>query len=805
MMARLPSLAARSAGSSVLAILLAMTGLMSPGMAGPVDTKLDLSIQEKAPGDKVYFLVSLQSQADLSMVRGGDRHQAIYGALRQVAAASQGPILRLLQAEGIPHRAFFITNVISVTGSAGLAQELAARDDVAHVYLDATSKLQSPKVAPRTRATTWNLDLIGAPALWARGFRGEGVVIGGQDTGYDYLHPALLKHYRGYAPGGIYHNYNWHDAIHSGGGICGPDSPVPCDDYGHGTHTMGIMVGDDGAGSQIGVAPGARYIGCRNMDQGVGSVSTYTECFQWFLAPTDLSGNNPDPTKAPDIINNSWVCLSSEGCTTPDILKQVVENVRAAGILVVASAGNDGPACSTVTDPPAIYAAAFSVGATDATDLIADFSSRGPVVVDSSGRMKPDVSAPGVSITSSFPGGGYQSMSGTSMAGPHVAGLAALLASQNPFLKGKPDLLEQRIRETVRPLGASQSCGGLPSGSVPNNVYGFGRIQGADPLDSILAGLGGGQPSEPRLRLFTPDGSVLLLDILAYSVPSFGVHVTAMTVCPGASTAIVTGPGAGPPFGPHIRRFDGAGLPAASFYAYGTLRYGAEVAAGAVVASGCDAMLTGPGPGPPFGPHVRAFDQDGRPDAAVSFFAYKTLRYGVQVDTGEVDGDAYDEILTGAGAGPTFGPDVRGFDVDGKPARAIPSIQFAAFATTGYGVLVASGDLDGDSLCDIAATPGPGGANSARFRGFSIASGSIAAIPGYDVTPFATHYGGRPAAGDLLGSEADELLASPGPDPTAPAIVSSYGIPGGTITKVQPDLDAFPGKSYGVDPAAGFF
>lgn len=119
----------------------------------------------------------------------------------------------------------------------------------------------------------WNLQLVGADQVWALGATGQGVVIGGQDTGYDWDHPALIEQYRGWDGLSADHNYNWHDAIHSNSGFndCGADSPEPCDDNRHGTHTMGTMVGDDGAGNQVGMAPGAEWIGCRNMDEGVGT------------------------------------------------------------------------------------------------------------------------------------------------------------------------------------------------------------------------------------------------------------------------------------------------------------------------------------------------------------------------------------------------------------------------------------------------------------------------------------------------------------------------------------------------------
>jgi subtilisin family serine protease len=304
---------------------------------------------------------------------------------------------------------------------------------------------------------------VRAPEVWAAGFTGQGVVIGGQDTGYQWDHPALKGKYRGWNGVSADHNYNWHDAIHSGGGVCGADSPEPCDDTNHGTHTMGTMVGDDGGGNQVGVAPGATWMGCRNMNQGNGTPATYSECFQWFIAPTDLANQNPDPTRAPHVINNSWSCPPSEGCN-PASLQTVVENTRAAGIVVVVSAGNAGSACSTVNDPPGIYDASFSVGSTTigAGDPISGFSSRGPVTVDGSNRLKPDLSAPGSNVRSSVPGGGYSSFSGTSMASPHVVGVVGLFLSAFPALRGQVAVIESTLTGTALPRTSTQTCGGIP-------------------------------------------------------------------------------------------------------------------------------------------------------------------------------------------------------------------------------------------------------------------------------------------------------------------------------------------------------
>ncbi|HIQ00985.1 MAG TPA: hypothetical protein EYH30_02460, partial [Anaerolineales bacterium] len=351
----------------------------------------------------------------------------------------------------------------------------------------------SPEATAAPSTAEWNVRQINADDVWALGYTGEEVVVAGQDTGYDWDHPALIEAYRGWDGVTVTHDYNWHDAIHvneHGTNPCGVDSPEPCDDQGHGTHTMGTMVGAEG----IGVAPGAQWIGCRNMDNGWGKPSTYIECFEFFLAPYPVGSTflQGDPSRAPHVINNSWYCPPEEGCDWWT-LQVAIEAVRAAGILVVVSAGNDGPGCSTVQNPPAIYAASFSVGATDAYDRIANFSSRGPVTVDGSGRRKPDISAPGVSIYSSIPGG-YTRMSGTSMAGPHVAGVAALLWSAAPSLLGDVDGTERALERSARPSITTQGCGGDSPEDVPNNTYGWGIV---DALRAV-AGVEAGQRATPE-------------------------------------------------------------------------------------------------------------------------------------------------------------------------------------------------------------------------------------------------------------------------------------------------------------------
>lgn len=462
---------------------------------------LDRAFARSATG-RVEMLVVLAEQADLgeaAAIRGKvERGRFVVSRLVEVAKRTQAPLLEELARQGAPARAFWVANLIWTEGDAALAARLAARADVARLEVNSQLVMPEPIVdlaepppVDSPTAIEWNITKVNADDVWTTlGVTGQGAVIGGQDTGYQWDHPALKSKYRGWDGASANHNYNWHDAIHTGGSSCGADSPVPCDDNSHGTHTMGTMVGDDGGANQVGMAPGARWIGCRNMNAGVGTPTTYIECFQWFLAPTDLANQNPDPAKAPDVINNSWGCPPDEGCNSGNwgAMQTVVENLRTAGIFVAVSAGNDGSACSTVTTPAAIFDAVFSVGSTTSSDAASSFSSRGPVTVDGSNRMKPDIAAPGSSVRSSVPGGGYSTLSGTSMAGPHVAGLVGLLVSAVPAAAGDVDRLETIIRDSaVHPTAASQVCGGVDTNVFPNNTFGAGRIDALAAVQLLLS------------------------------------------------------------------------------------------------------------------------------------------------------------------------------------------------------------------------------------------------------------------------------------------------------------------------------
>lgn len=469
--------------------------------------KVSPSLLKKArDGQPVSFLILLPQQADVSAAHRLDtkdeKASFVFQMLRNTASETQARLITFLEEKGAPHESLFIINAVKTEGNLELIHTIALRSDVSMVLDNSAIRFAQPvewvKDDSNSRSVIeWGLDMINADDVWAMGFRGQGVIVGGEDTGYDWTHPSLKKQYRGYDSelDTADHNYNWHDAIHEISPLnfdslnpCGLDVKEPCDDHGHGTHTMGTMIGEDGD-NQIGVAPEAQWCACRNMERGWGSPFTYLECFQWFLAPTDLNNANPDPTKAPHVINNSWGCPQVEGCDSSnwEILNIAVNNLRLAGTVVVVSAGNSGRECSTVSTPAAIYDGSFSVGATAENDTIAGFSSRGPVLVDGSNRLKPNISAPGVRVRSARPGGDYGISSGTSMAAPHVAGVVALLISANPELAGKVDIIENIIEQTAAPKTTDQMCGDIPGTMVPNHTYGFGRIDALTAVQAAIA------------------------------------------------------------------------------------------------------------------------------------------------------------------------------------------------------------------------------------------------------------------------------------------------------------------------------
>jgi serine protease AprX len=464
------------ASSPVLASDVAPLAKIAPRLASEI-----------AFGGSSEALIVFEEQADLSgaanLPTKLEKGQYVYNALRAVAERTQAPMRKLLQERAIPFQSFYSVNMIKVTAGRDVLYELAGHNEV--LRIEANPKVQSSIPSPNLSKPTglnssimtpkgieWNVARVNAPQAWALGYAGQGMVIANSDTGVQWNHIALKSHYRGWNGTSVNHSYNWHDATSA-------HSPTPVDPQFHGTFTMSEMVGDDGKGNQVGVAPGAKWIACRNMDQhGVGSPAQYIECFDFLMAPYPFGHPElANPAMAPDVINNSWDCPVSEGCTLTTL--QAVESaVAAAGIFQSMAAGNYGPTCSTVKTTPAIYSSGVGVGATDSYNSIARFSSRGPVTVDSSNRLKPQLVAPGYNIRAAIPyKNEYQGYwQGTSMAAPHVAAGVALLWQARPSFTGQIAATTKQLTKTALPLTSTQSCGSFNGSSIPNAVFGYGLL-----------------------------------------------------------------------------------------------------------------------------------------------------------------------------------------------------------------------------------------------------------------------------------------------------------------------------------------
>ena len=516
-MTRIELIGRRRWVAAVVALILAVTPCVAlaqgvdPSMAAQAKIAQPLANELSEAQTSVSFLIILDEQLDLQTVvstASADdalaRRKALYAALTAHAQQTQAPLRAWLGARGVPYTAHYLVNMLEVRGDWALAQQLAQRPEVGRLARNPTVRgldmIDVSRPVWLTRALLplhsidatlpWGLSYTNADSVWALGFRGQGIVVAGQDTGVVWEHPALKPAYRGWnaAAMTVTHPYNWFDAWGRdpvADSDCPQDAQIPCDDnigsY-HGTHTLGTVVGDATpmGDTVIGMAPDAAWIACRNMRDVFGTPSSYTACFEFFFAPYPQGGDKMTdgrPELAPHVINNSWGCPPAEGCDV-NSLRDVVETMRAAGVYVVASAGNSGPSCSTVNTPIGMHDAVTSVGAHNNNGVIAGFSSRGPVTIDGSGRLKPDLSAPGVSIRSAGLTISGQptvnlSLSGTSMASPHVAGAVALLWSAMPELVGDVDLTEQVLLKSSIPISVN-SCSTVSQS--PNPVYGYGNL-----------------------------------------------------------------------------------------------------------------------------------------------------------------------------------------------------------------------------------------------------------------------------------------------------------------------------------------
>ncbi len=455
----------------------ALAGEKARAWDGPVvDPQLTAQVQATGRAQAIIYLHELPDLSPAYAIRDKEeRRRWVYDQLKGTAERSGGGLFRWLDAAGAEPRQLLAVNGIAATLDARLLAGVAARPEVAHIALDRdffTMPVLAGRAGETPEAVEWNIAKIKADQAWSEfGITGQGVVIGVIDTGAKYDHLALVGQYRGNLGGGTFdHNYNWVDVIDG--------TLVPYDDNGHGTMGLGVAAGDDGGANQIGVAPGAKWIAAKACDGGSCPESDLIQAGSWMLAPSRLDGTAPDPSKAPDMV---LFMLGSYYPPCDNWYDMVIQAWRAADILPVLTAGTGGPSCGSVSYP-AKSALAFSSGATNASDVIAPFSGRGPSPCPG-GQIKPEVVAPGVSIRSSMNDGSYYVWDSTALAAAHLAGTAALVLSADPSLASND--VESIIEESALCIN-DPTCGGGPC-PAPNNVYGWGRIDAYEAVSLTLA------------------------------------------------------------------------------------------------------------------------------------------------------------------------------------------------------------------------------------------------------------------------------------------------------------------------------
>lgn len=430
-----------------------------------------------------YFVI-LKEQADLSAIRSNtdyaDRRTMAYQLLTSTAQRTQAPLIEQLRRWRQPYSQFYLVNALEVPSNPLLKWWLLRQPAVARV-------LDSPQLRPLAELTAvaqgdldsssldvvpWGLNAIQAVRVHDElGVRGAGIVVGESDSGVAGDHSELADGFRA--------QLGWYDPWFG--------TQVPTDLGGHGTHTTGTILGN-----KVGVAPDAQWIGCVNLARNLGNPALYVRCLEFVFAPFAPTADPltaGQPTLGAHVLNNSWGCPLLEGCD-PLALQSAVQALTDAGVFVVAAAGNDGSNCSTITDPIAIYADTFTVGAIDANGDLASFSSRGPVQVDGSGRLKPDLLAPGVNVFSAMPNETYTYNEGTSMASPHVTGVVALMWSANPALIGQIEATADLLRSTASPYtGVYQPvvCGEGAGTDLPNNSVGAGVVDAYEAVKAAQA------------------------------------------------------------------------------------------------------------------------------------------------------------------------------------------------------------------------------------------------------------------------------------------------------------------------------
>ena len=458
--------------------------------AQPVVTVEDAVLQEMQANGTASYYLQFANTADLSpayTMNWSDRGWFVYETLKAQMETSQAAVQAYLSNAGVEFRPFWINNSIYVKNSnATVLAGVQGFDGVEAITAPRVYSIYEPELAAdeQTMAIEPNLTVIQAPDAWAAGFNGQGFTVANIDTGALYTHEALNASYRGKTATGYDHNYNWLDPYNN--------NQAPMDGNGHGSHTMGTMVGSTpDLANQIGVAPGATWMACRGCDTSSCYDTQLLACAQFVTAPTDLSGGNANPDMRPVAVNNSW---GDCGQSYDGWYRSVVDGWVAAGVYPVFSNGNAGN-CGYPTDPPlgtvgnpARYGNVSGIGSTSKnTSVYAGHSNKGPTdnpdpinPVDGWEFLKPQFAAPGVSIRSSVPTSNtsYASYTGTSMSAPHVTGMIAVILQAAPCLEGNYEVLENLIMDTAFPVPHSTY------NTQPNMATGFGEIRVLDAVEA---------------------------------------------------------------------------------------------------------------------------------------------------------------------------------------------------------------------------------------------------------------------------------------------------------------------------------
>jgi subtilisin family serine protease len=328
-------------------------------------------LSELANDETSSYLVYFRDNPDLSpayKMSWEERGWFVMETLQATAEASQKRVRAYLDAQNADYQAFWIDNVIAVNSSnLAIFNGLLTFTEIDRLQAEPQVILIEPETVSLTQQALLgveaNIAHVKAPAAWDLGYTGAGITVASIDTGVRYTHQALVNQYRGNLGGGVFnHNYNWWDPP--------GNKTTPTDGHGHGTHTVGIMVGDDGGANQIGMAPEADWMACRGCTNSSCASSDLLACGQWMVAPTDLAGLNPKPDLRPQVVNNSWGNCEQ---TYNPWYQGVVDSWHGAGIYPVFANGNAGncgystpPGLNTVGNP-ARYGNVTGVGSSGKT------------------------------------------------------------------------------------------------------------------------------------------------------------------------------------------------------------------------------------------------------------------------------------------------------------------------------------------------------------------------------------------------------------------------------------------------------